>query len=264
VSRFDDRIRRDLGDRATGFHPSVDLETRIDDAITRWEHRARVATVTTTAVLTLAVLLILAAFVVHPGGGDREATRVANHGPAGTTPWSDTADRDSAQSPPPGAAPAPSAGARPAPRSDRSDRSDPADPSSAPRIDRSAPAAGGSSSSTAPPADATPPAITAISITPPDTDGVCTASWTADDGGTPIKEYVVSKATPVVAPDAEPAPATPAEATPTPPGDEVPTEKVDEKTKDAFTDAPVGSTLTVTARNAVGISEPTDEVVCAE
>jgi hypothetical protein len=251
MSNFDDRIRRDLAERASRFQPSTDLDSRIDDAITRWQHRARVATVTATAVATVVLLLVLAAVVVLPGRDSGEKTRTASRLASSTTATSTSRppSEGAVVVPPSGATPAPPSGVRPAPRSERPDLPD-----------RSS-AATGTAPSTAPPADATPPAITAISITDPDTEGVCTASWTTDDGGTPIKEYVVSKETPVVPPDTPTVVPDPADPTTAPPGTDETTTTVDE-TKDAFTDAPIGSSLTVTARNAVGTSEPTEEVVC--
>ncbi len=276
MSRFDDRIRRDLADRAARFQPSTDLESRVDDAITRWQHRARVTTVTATAIATVAVLLILGAFVVG-SGDDPVTTQAAKRAPATTNTSLRTPVGDRAAIPPSDATTTPPTDAGSTARTDRSGRSDTDDrrpddrrPDARPdgqrdaqrdaqRSDRPT-AATRTPRSTAPPGDATPPAITAISITEPDTAGVCTASWTADDGGTPIKEYLVSTEPAVTPPSTEPVAAAGSGA-PTPES-ETPTDVVEEKTTDAFTDAPVGVSLTVTARNDVGTSEPTDAVIC--
>jgi hypothetical protein len=256
VSRIDDRSRWERRRQAADDRRKAELDTRIDHTIERWQRRARVTSVTVTAILTVGILLVLSAVVVI-SGGDSGETQATKRFPV-TTNTSSRRPADESTTVPPSGAAATSPPERPA---TRSERTDPADDSSDPASGGSAPAAD-PSPSTAPPDDATPPAITAISITAPDPEGVCTASWTADDGGTPIKEYVVSRETVVTPPATAPAPtdgATPDAAVPDP---ATPTEVVDEKTKDAFTDAPLGASLTVTARNAVGTSEPTEPVVC--
>jgi hypothetical protein len=260
VSRFDQRIRRDLGARGGRYPRSADVEAQVDHAVARWQHRARVASVATKAVTTIALLLVLGAVVVWAGGDPGVVTRAAKRVPASTNTSARTPAGNRATALPPGAA-TPRSDDAPARRPDRASRTEPAGDSSGAEPDR-APAPDGASPSTAPPDDASPPAITAISISPPDPVGVCTASWSADDGGTPIEEYVVSTESVIAASASEPVDAAGID---TPPADtDAPTEVVESTTDDAFTDTPLGASLTVTARNAVGTSKPTEAVVCGD
>lgn len=110
------------------------------------------------------------------------------------------------------------------------------------RDDSTAPA------SAPPPAAATVPATPTVSMSPPDNAGTCAASWTADSGGNPIRRYVVQNEPPSTAAS--------------PDGVDVGAPARAIRTPDTSGSFPLGSSVVVAARNAIGTGPRSAPVVC--
>ena len=99
-----------------------------------------------------------------------------------------------------------------------------------------------------PPAAATVPATPTVSMSPPDATAMCTATWTADSGGNPIRQYLVQTEQ--------------ASTAPSPDGVDVGAPARAIRTPDTAGSFPLGSSVVVAARIAIGTGARSTPVVC--